>query len=48
MISIVDGVQRLSIEENLFEDFIDLDVSVAGKIAEYIISIFMGFVSSQT
>jgi len=24
-----DGVQRLSIEENLFEDFIDLDVSVA-------------------
>ena len=37
MFPIVDGVQRLSIEENLFEDFIDLDVSVAGKVAEYII-----------
>ena len=26
----LDGVQHLSVEENQFEDFIDLDVSVEG------------------
>ena len=32
----------------MFEDFIDLDVSVAGKVAEYMASVFISCVSIQT